>query len=275
MIVGIIKKIDGLVSLEEYRNATDETSAVSTFCSEYSPALSVADYLGVNADSIDLLKNWGWDFSEVAPTLKEVIVIEGYPMPVNVGESNDYNQFRDYQNGILDSKTWANLSDSERDFMISINIKETSISKLADEVNKVTHLMSTGQAADVESARLLIVNKWAYHHVLDIESCSARAKALRLYVEVGTYLSKEDAQDFFVTVENLYMAFRDQAIKGINYGTETGIIDYIESTFETVYEFAGLDSKGYEMQNGDEDMTEFKKSLIDVLIHGKYINLEE
>jgi len=198
MIVGIIKKSDGLISLEEYRNATDETSAVSTFCSEYSPALSVADYLGVNADSIDLLKNWGWDFSEVAPTLKEVIVIEGYPMPVNVGESNDYNQFRDYQNGILDSKTWANLSDSERDFMISINIKETSISKLADEVNKVTHLMSTGQAADVESARLLIVNKWAYHHVLDIESCSARAKALRLYVEVGTYLSKEDAQDFFV-----------------------------------------------------------------------------
>lgn len=275
MIVGIIKKIDGLVSLEEYRNATDETSAVSTFCSEYSPALSVADYLGVNADSIDLLKNWGWDFSEVAPTLKEVIVIEGYPMPVNVGESNDYNQFRDYQNGILDSKTWANLSDSERDFMISINIKETSISKLADEVNKVTHLMSTGQAADVESARLLIVNKWAYHHVLDIESCSARAKALRLYVEVGTYLSKEDAQDFFITVENLYMAFRDQAIKGINYGTETGIIDYIESTSGTVYEFAGLDSKGYEMQNGDEDMTEFKKSLIDVLIHGKYINLEE
>lgn len=275
MIVGIIKKSDGLVSLEEYRNATDETSAVSTFCSEYSPALSVADYLGVNADSIDLLKNWGWDFSEVAPTLKEVIVIEGYPMPVNVGESNDYNQFRDYQNGILDSKTWANLSDSERDFMISINIKETSISKPTDEVNKVTHLMSTGQAADVESARLLIVNKWAYHHVLDIESCSARAKALRLYVEVGTYLSKEDAQDFFITVENLYMAFRDQAIKGINYGTETGIIDYIESTSGTVYEFAGLDSKGYEMQNGDEDMTEFKKSLIDVLIHGKYINLEE
>lgn len=275
MIVGIIKKGGGLVALEEFKKATDEATAVSEFCSGYSPALSVADYLGVNSDSIDLLKNWGWDFSEVAPTLKEVIVIEGYPMPVNLGESNDYNQFRYYQNGILDSKTWANLSDSERDLMIHINIKESSISKSTDEVNKVTHLMITGQAADVESARLLIVNRWAYHHILDIDSCSARAKALRLYVEVGTYLSKEDAQDFFVTVENLYMAFRDQAIKGINYGTEIGIIDYIESTPGTIYEFAGLSSKGYDMQNGEEDMSEFKESLIDVLIHGKYINLEE
>ncbi len=275
MIVGIIKIGTGLVALEEFRKAVDEATAVSDFCNEYSPILNTADYLGVNGDSTDLQINWGWDFSEVTPVLKEVVSIINHPMPINVGESNDYYQFREYQRVILDVKTWTNLTNVERDFMIELYLKETAITEAQDSINKVTHLISTGQATTTEEARLIIVAKWSEHHILDIGSCEKRAKALKLYLEVGTYLSIADATDFFTTVENLYFGYEKQAIKGTNDGSETGLFDYIESTIGTVYEFAGLESKGYTMQNGDLDETNFIIAIMDVLRNGKYINLEE
>jgi hypothetical protein len=82
MIVGIIKIGAGLVALEEFRDAVDEATAVSDFCSGYSPALDVEDYLGVNASSIDLQKKWGWNFSEAAPALEQVINVSNtiYPL---------------------------------------------------------------------------------------------------------------------------------------------------------------------------------------------------
>lgn len=272
MIVGIIKIGTGLVALEEFRAATDEATAISSFCNEYTPPLITSDYFGVDADSIDLAKYWGWDFSEATPILKEIVNIINYPMPINVGESNDYYQFREYQRDILDAKTWSGLSDVERDFMIELYLKETTIDDATDAANKVTHLILTGQATTTEEARLIIVAKWSEHHILDIGSCEKRAKALKLYLEVGTYLSIADATDFFVTVENLYIAFRDQAIKGTSDGSEVGLFDYIESTIGTVYEFAGLESKGYAMQNGDLDETNFIIAIMGVLRKGKYIN---
>ena len=62
MIIAIIKIETGLALVQEFRNATSETAAVVDFCNEYSPPLNTGDYLGVNAGSIDLQKNWGWDF---------------------------------------------------------------------------------------------------------------------------------------------------------------------------------------------------------------------
>lgn len=274
MIVGIIKIGTGLVALEELRKADSEELAIVEFCNEYTPPLSTADYLGINGNSLDLQKVWGWDFSEATPVLKEIVSIVNNPMPKNIGESNDYSQFREYQRSLLDATNWVSLTNSERDFMIQLNLKETVIDQAIDDINKVTHLITTGQATTTEEARLVIVNKWAEHHILDISACRERAKALKLYVEIGSYLSIADATDFFTTVENLYIAFRDQAIRGTNDGSETGLFDYVESTVGTVYEFAGLESKGYTMQNGDPDETNFITAIMDVLRNGKYI-LEE
>ena len=75
MIVGIVKITTKLTALEEFRSASDELTAVADFCNEYTPPLNTADYLGVNGDSLDLQQNWGWDFSEATPELKEVIVV--------------------------------------------------------------------------------------------------------------------------------------------------------------------------------------------------------
>jgi len=54
--------------------------------------------------------------------------------------------------------------------------------------------------------------------------------------------------------------------------SEDALFDYIESTTGTVYEFAGLASKGYTMQNGDVDETNFINAIMDILRHGEYIN---
>ncbi len=182
----------------------------------------------------------------------------------------DYYQFRTLLNEQLDVKTWAGCSDSEKDLIIKINVKESAISDATDGTNKVTYLITSGQAADAESARLFLVDAWAYHHILDVDACGARSVSLKLYEIMGRYLTKADSTDFFTTVENLYFAFEKQAIKGSLDGSEVAVFDYIESTPGTVYEFTGLESKGYTMQNGDADMVNFIVDIMDILRKGNY-----
>jgi len=182
----------------------------------------------------------------------------------------DYYQFRTLLNEQLDVKTWAGCSDAEKDLIIKINVKESAISYATDGTNKVTHLITSGQSADTESARLFLVDAWAYHHILDVDACGSRSVSLKLYEIMGRYLTKADSTDFFTTVENLYFAFEKQAIKGSLDGSEVAVFDYIESTPGTVYEFTGLESKGYTMQNGDTDMTNFIVDIMDILRKGNY-----
>ena len=182
----------------------------------------------------------------------------------------DYYQFRTLLNEQLDVKTWAGCSDAEKDLIIKINVKESAISEATDATNKVTYLINSGQAADAESARLFLVDAWAYHHILDVDACGARSVSMKLYEVMGKYLTKADSTDFFTTVENLYFAFEKQAIKGSLDGSEVAVFDYIESTTGTVYEFTGLESKGYTMQNGDADMSNFIVDIMDILRKGNY-----
>jgi hypothetical protein len=182
----------------------------------------------------------------------------------------DYYQFRTLLNEQLDVKTWAGCSDAEKDLIIKTNVKESAISDATDATNKVTYLISSGQAADAESARLFLVDAWAYHHILDVDACGARSVSMKLYEVMGKYLTKTDSTDFFTTVENLYFAFEKQAIKGSLDGSEVAVFDYIESTPGTVYEFTGLESKGYTMQNGDVDMSNFIVNIMDILRKGNY-----
>ena len=182
----------------------------------------------------------------------------------------DYYQFRTLLNEQLDVKTWSGCSDSEKDLIIKINVKESAISDATDGTNKVTYLITSGQAADAESARLFLVDAWAYHHILDVDACGSRSVSLKLYEIMGRYLTKADSTDFFTTVENLYFAFEKQAIKGSLDGSEVAVFDYIESTTGTVYEFTGLESKGYTMQNGDLDMVNFIVDIMDILRKGNY-----
>ena len=187
-----------------------------------------------------------------------------------LNECTDYYQLRSFVNEQLDIKTWVNLSNDERDFIISMNLKETSFDEDSYNVLKVTHVLTTGQAGSVEDARLLLVDNWSSHHLLDVESCRIRANSKKAFDVVGKYLSFPDATDFFETTEGLYIGYILQGIKGTDDNTEIGWFNYIESTVGTVYEFAGLSSKGYTMQNGDLDEANLISDLMDVLRNGNY-----
>ncbi len=182
----------------------------------------------------------------------------------------DYTQCRTRVVEQLDIKTWAALSNAEKDFTIEIYVKETAITPEVDATNKITYLITTGQATTAEEGRIFLVNAWAEHHILDVVACGRRATAVRLYSDIGIYLSLADTTDFFTTVENLYFAFERQAIKGSLDGSEVGLFDYVESTPGTVYEFAGLASKGYTMQNGDPDETNLISDIMSIIRAGVY-----
>lgn len=268
MIVGIIEVGSGLVALEEFRTAVDETTAVSEFCNEYTPALNTSDYFGVNADSVDLQKSWGWDDSD--SSLKEITWMVDIPVLVSLDVSRDYYQFRDYKKNEIASIDWNLLSDKDKDLMIILALDNASIDEATNNANKVSHLMSTGQAANVNDASSMLVNSWASHHVRMVESCKQRAEALRMFVEIGTYLSKQDGQDFFETIQLMYDGFREQAIRGSQDGSDVALFDYIEGTTGTVNEFINLDTKGYTMRNGDIDASNLIIAIMNILRLGQY-----
>lgn len=225
---------------------------------------------------------------EISPTAKVLTDSDPVPLDDTGGPYIDYSQdltawknyglqgCRDYTQcrtrviEQLDIKTWGALSDAEKDYTIEIYAKETAITPEADATNKITYLITTGQAATVEESRIFLVNAWADHHIFDVEACGQRATAVRLYSDIGLYLSLADTTDFFTTVENLYFAFERQAIKGSLDGSEVGLFDYVESTPGTVYEFAGLASKGYTMQNGDPDETNLICDIMSIIRGGEY-----
>ena len=116
MIVGIVKIGVGLTPLEEFRTAINEVTAVTDFCNEYTPALIESDYLGVNGDSLDLTKPWGWDFSKATPILEEILPENPMQESYEIAEVNGREYFKlakakyfgiKFQSGEL---TEANLS---------------------------------------------------------------------------------------------------------------------------------------------------------------------
>lgn len=67
MIVGIVAAGgSGVQSIEEFRAAPDESSAVERFCAEHQPPLAVTDYMGVNSgfdDDVVVSLPWAYDFN--------------------------------------------------------------------------------------------------------------------------------------------------------------------------------------------------------------------
>lgn len=214
-------------------------------------------------DSFDLVAN---DCTDVTTNAAEVFTYAKRA-------SRDYLQYKEILRNCIDSVTWANLSDSQKNECIKTYTKESAIDKPTDDTNKVVHLFATGQVpnGNTAAASAFLVKAFASHHTIEIEATRSRIYNEKLYEIVGTYLSIPDASDFFLSVESLFIAYANEAIRGTNDGSVVaGLLDYIESTPGTAYENAGLASKMYVMQNGDADMTNFISELICVLRHGVY-----
>jgi len=159
---------------------------------------------------------------------------------------------------------WNNLTIAEKDIVIDYFL-------YSDDTAKVIHLMTTRALSQSQAVQYL-QDTFGTHHILDCQVCARRASHPRLYSIVAKYLDLNDAKYFFQTVRNLYLDYKEQAIKGTLDGdVGAGLFDYIESTEGTIYETAGLSAKGYIMKNGDPDETNFIVELMDLFRKGIFI----
>lgn len=183
---------------------------------------------------------------------------------------SDHLKVRSEIQKLLDSKTWALASSSERDIAIDFWIKEDIVTISDDNTNKVTHLMTTQGMTQADAVSLL-QSKFGENHIKNIEACNNRGAHSKLYRLIAKYLSFQDAHDFNNTVRDLLSDYKTQALLGTEDSTGmVGLFDYIENTAGTIYATAGLASKAYVMQNGDLDMTNFTIELMSLFRDGDF-----
>lgn len=153
-------------------------------------------------------------------------------------------------------KLWINCTNDEKQIVIDYSIYMDQ-----DDANatteKITFLMTEIGLSSPESIQY-IQTSYATDHVFISCACRIRARSVSLYEIVAKYLSNDDALDFKNTVRTLLSDYKEDALIGTQYSTtttESGIVDYFKSEVGSDYEFTGLASKGYTMQNGDPDET--------------------
>jgi hypothetical protein len=176
----------------------------------------------------------------------------------------DYLQIR---SNIITSFDWNSADSEDKDIIIDYHGRDDSVDENTNDTNKVIHLMSKGMSQ--QDASLYLLKIFSKHHIKEKESCYKRANSEKVTEIMVSFLSIHDSRDFIETTKTLLDLYVDRAVIGTNYGSAgLGIIDYIDSTSGTVYEFAGLSSKGYTLKNGT--INDFINSLKDVLINGNY-----
>ena len=181
---------------------------------------------------------------------------------------SDYNHFRTRVIEQLDLKTWGNTSILERNFIINIDVKESSLSHTADQSNKNSHLILTGQAIDSDAAAIVLSVTWSNSFVMDVEACHKRYKSIELYKIISTYLSPSDRHEFFAACSSLFMNFAHGGVRGSAECSVDGIFDWVEST--STYSITGLASNSWTMYNGDADETGFVIALMSIIRDGNY-----
>jgi len=159
-------------------------------------------------------------------------------------------------------KLWVNCTNEEKQLVVDYSVYMDQ-----DDANatteKITFLMTENGLTNPESIQY-IQTAYAKDHVLLSTACKCRAGSVSLYEIVAKYLSNDDALDFKNTVRTLLSDYKEDSLIGTQYSTtttESGIVDYFKSQAGSDYEFTGLASKGYTMQNGDVDETNLINDL--------------
>lgn len=178
----------------------------------------------------------------------------------------DYLQFRNYVSDVFDVSQWGSLSDTLKEFILSLDIyPDSEVMSINDwNIVRATYLIGKGKNPSVELSKY-----FALHHVKDVESCKNRADNEQVLIIVGKYISLPDASILFDLVQNLLGKYRIQGVKGVNDGfVGIGLYDFLEDTIGTVYEFAGLEAQGFSI-NSPYTIQEFKTELMLWFRNGK------
>ena len=184
--------------------------------------------------------------------------------------TSDFLQFQSYVEEVADGLLWSSLTNEEKEFLIDYYLKANTTTREADNLQKITYLITTKGMTQAQAEDYLR-QSWANYHIKEIESCKRRSESKEVYLVISTYLSFQEASDFVRTIETPLYMYATQGIRGIEEGnTIEGLFDFIQSTPGTIYETAGLNEQGYTMLTGDTDVTNFKADLLNVLRLGNY-----
>jgi len=165
------------------------------------------------------------------------------------------------------AKLWVNCTNEERDIIISYYVYKDAGDGVAD-TDKVTHLLATGQVADVPSAATYLINSWNNFNEKNREVLNYRW----IFVKpvVLKYLTIADAENLFETVKILLNDMLLIGRLGIGYGlggdNETGILNYVMS--DEQFAGTGMEFDGYTLKTGTWET--FKQEILDVLENGIY-----
>ncbi len=167
----------------------------------------------------------------------------------------------------LNNIGWSGCSNTDKDIIIKYYLKETIKTEQQSDTEKVMFLISKGYT--LQQAQGILIKAYADFHILEIDACYQRANCSKLFTIIGKYLTVADASDLIKITHMLFDLYKTQAIRGTTYGTAgEGILDFIESTPGTSYEFTGLEQQGYILNTGT--YISFINELLDVLKFGNY-----
>jgi len=268
MIVAIIKIETGLSAVQEFRTSLDESTAVSEFCNEYTPALDTANYLGVDGDSTDLQKNWGWNFSKVTPVLEEIINISNSLYPLDYQEINTIKDIHLF--GHLSNMDYllrmVNISSIVSD--LGAGNLDTGFDTLDEESKDICAQYSIGS----KSKRLTFLGEekmLQYSEIIHQKSKEARQMRMKV-VYSKLYLELENAdKDEIITdimVNNCFTTYIEFSRYGSVLGQRDGAYDWLKG----LNSFAGngFIDKGYTPLT--MTLTELSGYCCDVLFNGNY-----
>jgi hypothetical protein len=182
---------------------------------------------------------------------------------------NDYLSVRkEIYNIFIDpAKLWVNCTNKERDIIIAYYVYKDNGDGAVD-TEKVTHLLTTGQVADIPSASTFLINSWNNFNKKNINDLKSRW----FYVKpiVLKYLTIADAENLFETVKGLVSDMFIIGRLGIGYGlggdNENGLMNYVVS--DEQFDGTGMEFDGYILKEGT--WATFETEIQNVLENGIY-----
>jgi hypothetical protein len=173
--------------------------------------------------------------------------------------AEDYLQYRNSVSKYFDVSLWGSMSNEEKYLIIKLDIYPDELEMSITDWNNLRGAFLATEGFD---PTIKLLESFAEHHVLDVESCRSRAEDKQILLIVGKYISLPDASILFDLVQDLLHKYMIQGVKGENDGiVGVGLFDFFESTPGTIYEFTGLEAQGFDIK-GTYTIEEFVTELM-------------
>lgn len=163
--------------------------------------------------------------------------------------------------GATDVDKWNNCSNAEKDTILYYN-QFKGLPGGAEDVAKVTYLITSGKASDAAEAATWLRANHSDSIVRTRPSVRDRVEGSRVVQAIIKYLTPHDTQQLLDTMSAYLTGYKDYLLIGtVIPGNQPGVYDYINST--DIYTGDGLVEEGWITQTGT--LADLRDALNDIL----------